>query len=508
MKRTTTANIAGIVFHIDEDAYEKLSRYIKKLKFSFGEIGETDETMEDFEARIAELFQSKLSATKQVITIEDVQSVIQTIGEPEEIETNQTKSKDRKKGHKTLFRDPKNVILGGVCSGIANYVGIDVWVIRLITLTFSAFWGFGVLLYILLWVIVPEAKTPDEYSQMSGETFDKEEFEKNIRNNIESVKQRFEELAKSDVPKQATSLIERFFSWLGIILTAFFSFIGAIIGFAFLITGLVLLVFMISILFFDIGDLGILSLNLPILDTIMAGGTTVKIVLIALFLIIIIPLFLLIAALIRALSGKKHHGGGFVSFGIGVWILAIVLFTLFFVLKSPFSVYEGEIESKSIIEVNNRDSLIIKGLKYHYNENYDLKIDSKHLGIITDDNKSILIIKPKLTIEKSNSAQFELKIQKTAQNTKQEKADENAQEIIYNYSISGDTLLLNTFFESKLSDFWQNKKLNLTLYVPEGKTIYLDHSLENNLLNINNSINFKNTSVFNKYIKQGENTIE
>ena len=511
MKRTTTANISGIVFHIDEDAFVKLSRYLKTLKRNFGENSESDETMDDFESRIAELLQTKISSNKQIITIEDIDYVIQIIGEPEEIETNQTSSKKEKQPNKTLFRNPDDIILGGVCSGIAAYFSIDVWIIRLITVLFTIFWGFGLFLYLVLWAFLPVAKTPEQRSRMNGYVFDKEEFEKNIRDNIDEVKQRFEEFTKSDNAKQTRTFIERLFSLIGVIIMAFFSFIGAIIGFAFLIAGLAILIAVIAVLFFDFGGFGgwpIDTFDLSLLENILAGSILVKIVLIALLLLIVIPLFLLVASIIKALSGKKQHGAGFVSFGIVIWIIAISLIALFFVIKKPFLIYEGEIETKSIIDINNRDTLIIKGINPNFIDNYDLKIDSKHVGILSNDEKSIFVIKPKLYIDKSTSNNFELKLQKKARDTKQYKADNNAEEITFQYTTKNDTLYLNTFFEIKLSDFWQNRKLDITILVPEGKTIFIDNSLENNLVTDAHIEKQNSQSVINKYIKQESNKIE
>ena len=133
MKKTFTINISGIIFHIDEDAFEKLSNYLNSIKSCFNSSDGKDEIIADIEARIAEMLQAKISDSKQVITIEDISEIIAVMGEPEQIGAEngaQTKSNySSTETRKRLYRDSDNKVLGGVCSGIGAYFNIDpVWI--------------------------------------------------------------------------------------------------------------------------------------------------------------------------------------------------------------------------------------------------------------------------------------------------------------------------------------------------------------------------------------------
>ena len=85
MKKTLTINISGIILNIDEDAYDKLQNYLKAINMRFSATEEDREIISDIESRIAEVFQEILTDSKQVISIEDVEKVAETMGEPEDI---------------------------------------------------------------------------------------------------------------------------------------------------------------------------------------------------------------------------------------------------------------------------------------------------------------------------------------------------------------------------------------------------------------------------------------
>ena len=135
MNKTVTINISGIIFHIEEDAYGKLSNYLSTIKGVFSKTDGANEIMSDIEARIAEMLQSRINALKQVILLQDVDHVIETMGRPEQFadyqeveEKEEPQSTNSSAGEvkKRMFRDPDNKAIGGVCSGIAAYFDVDI----------------------------------------------------------------------------------------------------------------------------------------------------------------------------------------------------------------------------------------------------------------------------------------------------------------------------------------------------------------------------------------------
>src|SRR5580765_4586707 len=96
MNKTVTVNIGGIVFHIDENAYEKFKMYLESIRSHFTTADGRDEIMQDIEARIAEMFQERVKDTKQVITLTDVEDVTRLMGKPEEFEGTEEKHQEEK----------------------------------------------------------------------------------------------------------------------------------------------------------------------------------------------------------------------------------------------------------------------------------------------------------------------------------------------------------------------------------------------------------------------------
>ena len=162
MNKTVNINLAGIFFHIDEDAYLKLQRYLEAIKRSFTDSQGQSEIIADIEARIAELFSERVQNDKQVIRIKEVDEVITIMGQPEDYlvddeifeDEPQPTYKRKSSPSKKLFRDTDNSYIGGVSSGLGHYFGIDVLWVRLawIILIFGA--GTGILLYICIMIRV------------------------------------------------------------------------------------------------------------------------------------------------------------------------------------------------------------------------------------------------------------------------------------------------------------------------------------------------------------------
>lgn len=181
MKKTFTANLNGIVFHIEEDAYDQLQRYLANIRAKFSGSTEAEEIMADIESRVAELFTERLQGGRQAVNMADVDHVKQVMGQPEDYVDDDGGESTADRGaagapgngqrrHKRLFRDPDDRWVGGVIGGVANYFGSDpLWFRIAFIVVVVAGWGSPVLLYCLLWILVPEATTAAEKLEMNGE---------------------------------------------------------------------------------------------------------------------------------------------------------------------------------------------------------------------------------------------------------------------------------------------------------------------------------------------------
>lgn len=170
MKKNISINISGIIFHIEEDAYERLRDYLGSINQYFSSFDDSLEIIADIESRIAEIFLAKLNENKQVINKEDVEELITTMGsikdfqavedqttDEEESYSDQGQSQWKDTSSKRLFRDEKRKILGGVCAGIAHYFKIDpLWVRLIFLILFFGSYGGILLVYIIMWIVVPK----------------------------------------------------------------------------------------------------------------------------------------------------------------------------------------------------------------------------------------------------------------------------------------------------------------------------------------------------------------
>jgi phage shock protein PspC (stress-responsive transcriptional regulator) len=193
MKKTFSVNLGNRVYNIDEDAYLKLSAYLERIKGHFSDLKEQEDILNDIELRISELFSERLGLNKQVITLTDVDEVIRIMGDPHEIGGSEEEPRsnwDRRSRSRRIYRDPDDRMIGGVCGGLAAYTNIDPVIMRLIFVALL-FMGVGALAYIILWIVVPEARTTAQKLEMRGDSVNTSNIGNFFRDEFESVKKSF-----------------------------------------------------------------------------------------------------------------------------------------------------------------------------------------------------------------------------------------------------------------------------------------------------------------------------
>lgn len=219
MKKVMTINIAGRSFYIDEDAYARLDQYLKSLENWSRDKEGGQEILNDIEGRIRELLEEKINPATGVITLEMVNKIIATMGEPADFSEEGSTSSDSEFSDRSatntagsrrrrLYRDIEDKVFGGVCSGIAAYFNIDRVVVRVL-FALLAFLSFGtvLLIYLILWVAIPPALTTSQRLEMRGDDVTISNIEKNIRNEYNDVKRRFQQ---SSAYKRSEDYLNRF----------------------------------------------------------------------------------------------------------------------------------------------------------------------------------------------------------------------------------------------------------------------------------------------------------
>jgi phage shock protein PspC (stress-responsive transcriptional regulator) len=191
MKLTVSINLGGYSFNIDEDAYAELKMYLKNLGLHFAGEESSSEILSDIETRMAELFRTKLTTYKQVISIEDVRQAISVLGTPEDISDNEgpsSRDKFSSPRYHRMYRDPDHRIIGGVCAGMGAYWDIDPLIVRIIFLALLLAGGVGAIVYIILYIVLPEAKTTAQKIEMKGEPVNIHNIKEAVKKEIDTVR--------------------------------------------------------------------------------------------------------------------------------------------------------------------------------------------------------------------------------------------------------------------------------------------------------------------------------
>lgn len=205
MNKIININLGGYPFTIDDNAYEELDKYLSTIRKHFSKSEGCDDIISDIESRMAELLNENLKG-RSIIGLSDIEHVISVMGRPDEFgaETEEafqeSKSRNSAKSEyrtgKRLFRDPDEKVIGGVCAGLAAYFGIEepVW-IRL-AFAIALFTGFGCIVYIILWIAIPEAKTAGDKLSMKGEKIDVSSIAKKVEEEINNLSRTINEMVE------------------------------------------------------------------------------------------------------------------------------------------------------------------------------------------------------------------------------------------------------------------------------------------------------------------------
>lgn len=197
MTKTISINLGGLLFHIDDEAFEILKNYLQAIEKQFSDEREKKEIMQDIEARLAELFNERMDRQKDLIRMMDVNAIISIMGEPHDfIQDDEDQAKDQRqfnqrvKTSKRMYRNSDDRVLGGVCSGLGAYFNIDPWIFRVLFIVFSVFFFTGVVIYLILWIAIPEAITSAQKLEMRGEPITVENIKNTVKNEFDNLKER------------------------------------------------------------------------------------------------------------------------------------------------------------------------------------------------------------------------------------------------------------------------------------------------------------------------------
>lgn len=488
MNKTVNINLANTLFHIDDDAYNKLRRYLESIKRSFAGTTGSDEIIADIEARIAELFLEKMENERQVITHKEVDQVISVMGQPEDYMVDEDIFEDEPKKSQTkettrakkLYRDIDNKYIGGVCAGLEHYLGVDALWIRLIFVLMAIFTtGFGLIAYILLWILVPEAVTTSQKLDMRGEPVNISNIERKVKEGFGDVADKVKNVDYEKVGNKVKSGSKTFFDTIGDIILFLFKVFGKFIGILLIIIGAATLVG----LFFGLFTVGMFDViefpGVDFYEIVNTTGAPVWLASLLLFFAVGIPFFFILYLGLKILVNNLKSIGNIAKFSLlGLWLISVgVLITLGIRQAAEFSNTGSVHEREALVMETVTDTLVIK-MK---NSAYEHSMGDIHFGRMTltyDENDKPLLVSDdvEIRVRKSDDANVNITVRKDADGSSIVTARDRARNIQFGYEIVGNQIILDEYLTTESSNKARNQEVNMTIYIPEGRLVHFDES--------------------------------
>jgi phage shock protein PspC (stress-responsive transcriptional regulator) len=569
MKQVININYHGRIIPIEVAAYEMLKNYTASLQLHFKDEEGKDEIINDIESRISELFQEQLSKGSTCITENDVNAIIKSMGKPEELESepvmNQTQSEGYKQSdysatQKRLYRDENNKLLGGVCAGLANYLNIDIVVVRIIFIILfgvgfipylilwiavpssatkeigslrkklyrdtdekvvggvcsglAHYFGINVwiprtlfllpvlsmifewnhflfnvspstfVIYLIFWLVMPEAKTTSEKLEMKGEKVDMNSIQNAINEEMKGVKERAEKLGAvagekiKDIRKDSSSAFKRLIN----VIIDVIVFIVKFISYTTLtLIGLALVIFLLAITFASF-------VAIPFKDFILNGFWQNSFALGTLLFFVILATVGIIVALIKKIAGIKTKNKWVTTTFIALWVLGwISLFGLASTLGNDFSkMSHRDINEKevSIIQPMNGKLIVKLNELPYFHDDEDKSINFFEALDLFED--SIFIDNVDIKVLRSLDDSFHVRLVNSAHGNTRFAADTTAAGIYLNINQTDSVFTVDQGIYITKKQKFRNQQVAVLISVPLGKRISLPKS--NSISNYDDNI--------------------
>jgi phage shock protein PspC (stress-responsive transcriptional regulator) len=485
MNKTVNINIGGLIFHIDEDAFQKLTRYFEAIKRSLSNSSGQDEIMKDIEMRVAELLTEKQKSDKHVINNKDVEEVITVMGQPEDYridddsEAPKTETYYSTSTRRKLYRDKDRGTIAGVCTGLGHYFGVEaVWFKILFLILFFGF-GTGLLAYLILWIAMPKAITTSEKLEMTGQPVTISSIEKKVREEFESVSEKFKNADYDKMGNQVKHSADRVASGIGDIIMKVFGAFAKVLGALILVFSSMSLVG----LFIGMFTFGSTSfMDTPWQRYINAVNYTdvpLWVFGVLSFLAIGIPLFFFLLLGLKLMVNNMKSIGSPIKYSLlAIWIFAVGALVFIGIKQSTERAFDGKMVTKETINIQANDTL---NIKFVSNDFFSKDVFHREDFEFTQDslkNEVIYSNEVKLFIKKTDKPQAYLQIERLAEGKSFKEANERAEKIKYSFKVSGNQLLLDNYLLTEMASKYRNQNVELYLYLPVGTVFKADDTVQ------------------------------
>ena len=487
MEKTIIINIGNTIIHIEESAYELLKAYLNEVKQHFANHADDLEIVTDIENRIAELLFEQLEEQKnQVVDTANVNFVIAQMGRVQDFDMAEEGEEEPVVNtayqyqitDKKLYRDMDERVIAGVCAGIAHYLNFEARWIRIAAILSVFIGGSGLLVYALLWIIMPKAKSRIEKMEMKGEPANLQGFQKNLDEELLAVKERLTEVNKHAQPliTKFGNFVGEFFEWLGRFMAGTGKVIFKIIAIFIVIFGVLFLLALIigTAAFQGFWDASIYEF-FPF-SIINEGNRGV--ILFSAFIVCFIPILALVLFSIRVAFSKQAINKTLSFALLIIWLAGAA--TVGYQAAKISSEFKQHAELTETTELKTLPTYIIDIDRSKYFSKEDsvaYHIDGNQRNkIVIDDFEDGPFVSPnnvRINIIKSETGVTRLVQKFESQGKTFQSALQNAQNISYTYTAKESSLIFNPRFQLRKGSIWRNQEVWINLEIPVGTKVII-----------------------------------
>ena len=482
MNKTININLAGSFFHVDENAYAHLQKYLDAVRATLSPEDSIEEIMNDIEARIAELFSESITSNDQVITLSRVKEIIDIMGQPQDFDPEgaaEPNAAEQYKSIKQLFRDEENKYLGGVASGLGHYLGIDCLWIRLIWLLLFFFSsGTFFMIYILFWILVPAAKSTSDKLKMKGEPINISNIEKRVKEGYDKFSDNMKSVDYDKYGNQVKRGSNRVVEVIGNLLKGTLTVLAKLLGvlmLIFSITTLLGLAFGLfsagSLEFWGQADL------IQYYQAVSVAQIPFWALLTIVFLAVGIPFIaLFIVGLKLLIPNLKSMGWTPKILIFALWIASILALIFFGAKHATFSSVTGQFQREIPLPISKNDSLtltmnqsLLSGRSSERDDDFKIKMDADKNPIIVTNNV-------RLIVRSTQKEEGFIKVDSYADGATLDEAQDKAMQINYHIQYTDGVLELDPFLTTDLAHKYRNQHVEVIVYLPTGSVLWADHN--------------------------------
>ena len=496
MDKTININIAGTLFQIDDEAFRILRDYLQAINNRFRNAQGGHETVEDIESRIAEIFQSQ-KGLAGVITKENVEAMISIIGKPEDFdhESGEIIQPVYSSTRKRMYRNPDDSIIGGVCGGLGAYLNTDPVLFRILFVIFTVFFGVGFFVYIILWIALPSAGTDAQKREMYGDSY------LSARSNYNRAEGSNNTGSSSYyTSSKLGNAFNEVFRAIGRVFFIIIRISLIIIGVIFVLMGfLAILSFVMVFVFkypgaFSFDSSGINLIYLPDFLNYIVNPAATPWIIILTSIAFILPMIALIYWGVKMIFWFKVKDGLFSLVILVIWVMSLAALTIIFFNEGISFAQTAKLSSQKIF-THSPDTLYIRADKKVADLKFDkeLSLTSEAYTVFINEETKDIYIRPHLNVNTFGDDVTKVEVRRRSAGRTQSDAMKKAEGLLYNYSVTKDTLILDEYFTIPSGRKWSADNVSINLSVPEGTILKFDSASEN-LLHSNSGFEDDNYS--------------